>query len=95
MSATRMDKPGRLMTRRRPSRSAGRSCACNRLRMTERGDINQSGVSGLTGHTASSPCKGSRMIPLAKLEAARLGLPGRTTMVGNRMLRASTNPLRA
>lgn len=42
-----------------------------------------SDVSGLTGQTASSPCSGWRMTPLAKLEAARLGLPGRTTLVGS------------
>ena len=31
----------------------------------------------------------------AKVDAARLGLPGRTTMVGRRSARASTKPLRA
>ena len=34
------------------------------------------------------------MMPLANDEAARLGLPGRTTMVGRRSDRPSMNPLR-
>ena len=42
----------------------------------------------------SRPDKGSRMIEEAKVEAARLGRPGRTTTVGRRTARPSTNPLR-
>jgi hypothetical protein len=38
-----------------------------------------------TGSTASSPLSGSRMMPEKKPEAARLGLPGRTAIVGRRM----------
>ena len=34
------------------------------------------------------------MMPLAKDEAARLGLPGRTTIVGKRIERPSIMPLR-
>ncbi len=51
-------------------------------------------VSGDTGQTASRPASGSRIIEEAKVEAARLGRPGRTTTVGNRTARPSTNPLR-
>ncbi len=51
-------------------------------------------VSGETGHTASRPASGSRMIEEAKVEAARLGRPGRTTTVGRRSARPSQNPLR-
>ena len=51
-------------------------------------------VSGDTGATAASPFKGSRIMPLAKLDAAALGLPGRTLMVGMRSVRPSMKPLR-
>ena len=51
-------------------------------------------VVGATGQIASTPDSGSRMIPLANEEAARLGLPGRTTIVGRRSDRPSMNPLR-
>ena len=51
-------------------------------------------VSGDTGQTASRPDSGSRMIEEAKVEAARLGRPGRTTTVGRRTARPSTKPLR-
>jgi len=47
-----------------------------------------------TGHSHATPASGSRMMPLANDEAARLGLPGRTTMVGKRRERPSMNPLR-
>ncbi|AZU47433.1 cysteine synthase [Aeromonas hydrophila] len=46
--------------------------------------------SGLTGHTVTSPCSGSRMMLLTNDEAARFGLPGRTQMVGRRSARPST-----
>jgi hypothetical protein len=59
-----------------------------------RGDANAMTVSGATGHTASCPESGSRMIEEAKVEAARLGRPGRTTTVGRRSARPSTKPLR-
>ena len=58
-----------------------------------RGD-SHSRVPGRTGHTASSPLSGSRIMPLAKDEAAALGLPGRTLMVGRRSTRPSTKPRR-
>ena len=47
-----------------------------------------------TGQTASAPASGSRMMLLAKVEAALFGLPGRTTMVGRRSARPSMKPLR-
>jgi hypothetical protein len=37
---------------------------------------------------------GSRMMPEMNDEAALLGAPGRTVMVGKRMLMPSRNPLR-
>jgi len=40
-------------------------------------------VSGAVGQIASTPASGSRMMPLAKLDAALLALPGRTLMVGD------------
>ena len=45
-------------------------------------------VVGATGQMASTPASGSRMMPLAKLDAALFGLPGRTVMVGKRNERA-------
>ena len=50
-------------------------------------------VSG-TGSTASRPASGSRMMPEKKPEAAMLGLPGRTTMLGSRMPTPSQKPRR-
>ena len=43
---------------------------------------------------STTPASGSRMMPLANDDAARFGLPGRTTMVGSRIERPSTMPLR-
>ena len=51
-------------------------------------------VSGETGQIASRPDSGSRTIDEAKVDAARLGSPGRTTTVGRRTARPSMNPLR-
>ena len=50
-------------------------------------------VSG-TGSDASSPASGSRMMPEKKPDAARLGLPGRTTTLGSRMPIPSQKPRR-
>ena len=61
---------------------------------TRRGEASAITVSGETGQTAVRPDKGSRMIDDAKVDAARFGLPGRTTTVGRRSARPSTNPLR-
>ena len=46
------------------------------------------------GQGAAMPFNGSRIMPLANEEAARLGLPGRTEMVGNLKARPSIYPLR-
>ena len=62
--------------------------------LARRGEANAITVSGDTGQTASCPANGSRIIDDAKVEAARLGRPGRTTTVGRRSARPSTNPLR-
>ena len=43
---------------------------------------------------AATPASGSRTTPLAKLDAALFGLPGRTVTVGSRRQRPSTKPLR-
>ncbi|MNC90136.1 hypothetical protein D3C83_61980 [compost metagenome] len=58
------------------------------------GESSQTPVSGATGHSDTSPASGSRMMPLAKDEAAAFGLPARTTMVGSLSDRPSRNPLR-
>ena len=62
--------------------------------MTRRGESIHMRASGPTGQTTSWPLSGSRKMLLAKLDAARFGLPGRTTMVGSRSERPSMNPLR-
>jgi hypothetical protein len=46
------------------------------------------------GTRASTPDSGSRMMPLANDDAALLGLPGRTVIVGRRSERPSMKPLR-
>ena len=47
-----------------------------------------------TGSTASWPTSGSRMMLEKKPDAALLGLPGRTQMVGRRMPMPSKKPRR-
>ena len=59
-----------------------------------RGEASAMTVSGETGQTASRPDSGSRIIEEAKVEVARFGRPGRTTTVGRRTARPSTNLLR-
>jgi hypothetical protein len=59
------------------------------LSITRRGEVTHSFVSGATGHAASTPDSGSRMMPLANEDAALFGLPGRTVTVGRRRLRPS------
>ena len=46
-------------------------------------------TSVLTGRMASSPARGSRMMPLKKELAAPLGRPGRTVTVTRRAARPS------
>src|SRR5215204_2408036 len=58
------------------------------------GEACQWRTSSATGSTASSPASGSRMMPEKKPEAALLGLPGRTQIVGSRMPMPSKKPRR-
>ena len=60
----------------------------------ERGLACQWRTSSATGSTASSPASGSRMMSEKKPEAALLGLPGRTQIVGSRMPMPSKKPRR-
>ena len=53
------------------------------------GESSQIFASRPTGQIDATPFSGSRMMPLANDEAARLGLPGRTEMVGRRSERPS------
>ncbi|VTP60135.1 Uncharacterised protein [Serratia rubidaea] len=87
--------PGRLTVRDTPKALAGRVAAWIKFCTTRPGLESHSVSSGDTGHTAASPCSGSRIMPLANDEAALFGLPGRTLMVGRRSTRPSTKPLRA
>ena len=61
---------------------------------TRRGERMYIAASRPTGQTACWPASGSRKIELAQVEAALLGLPGRTQMVGRRRERPSSRPLR-
>ena len=47
-----------------------------------------------TGRIASLPASGSRMMPEKKPDAALLGAPGRTQIVGSRMPTPSRKPRR-
>ena len=58
------------------------------------GDDSHMRVSSGTGQVDGSPFSGSRMMPLANEDAAELGWPGRTEIVGRRRTRPSTKPLR-
>ena len=51
-------------------------------------------VSGVTGHTTSPPVSGSRSTELAHVEAALLGRPVRTQIVGNLTEVPRRKPLR-
>lgn len=95
ISRTRTLMPGRLSVRNAPNAEAGSVAAWMKLLTTAAGLESHSASSAFTGHTACSPCSGSRMMPLANDEAALFGLPGRTLMVGRRSTRPSTKPLRA
>ena len=53
------------------------------------GDETGCDTSADTGHIASSPASGSRMIPEKNDEAAPFGRPGRTVTVISRALRPS------
>ena len=89
------DSPGRLIERLAPE-ALGRQV----VRVDEAADRARPARSptsawlGRTGQIDSSPLTGSLMMPLAKDEAAALGLPGRTVTVGRRSERPSMKPLR-
>jgi hypothetical protein len=86
--------PGRFMAVRLPQ-SASRTAAARRIpSMVLRGEESATGVSAGTGQGARSPASGSRMIPETKLDAAALGLPGRTATVISRTERPRVKPLR-
>jgi hypothetical protein len=63
--------------------------------MVRAGEARATAVSRGTGQAARWPASGSRIMPLKKLEAAPLGLPGRTLTVISRTLRPRMKPLRA
>jgi hypothetical protein len=86
--------PGRFTTRLDGQADAGESCACMKASTARFGERIHTPVVSGTGHSASTPLRGSRMMPLANEDAARFGLPGRTTIVGRRSDRPSRNPLR-
>ena len=66
----------------RMNSTAARGEACQCITLSE------------TGSTASWPASGSRMMLEKKPDAALLGLPGRTQIVGSRRLSPSRKPLR-
>ncbi len=68
--------------------------ACSTNPTAARGEAIVCTTSLGTGSTAGSPTKGSRTIPEKNPLAARLGLPGRTQIVGNRSDTPSRNPRR-
>ena len=51
-------------------------------------------VCGVTGQTTSMPVRGSRTTELAQVEAALLGRPVRTQIVGSRTAVPRRKPLR-
>ncbi len=68
--------------------------ACTRKPTAERGLACQCITSSETGSTASLPLIGSRMMFEKKPDAALLGVPGRTQIVGRRMPTPSKMPRR-
>jgi hypothetical protein len=86
--------PGRFTTRVVGHADEGSSAAWMNASTTRRGERIQTPVVSGTGHSAATPASGIIREPLAKDDAARLGLPGRTTTVGSRSERPSIMPLR-
>ena len=91
---TVVDRAGRLMAVRAPHASSLASAARISPSMVRAGEESATAVSGGTGHTARTPARGSRIMPLKKLDAAPLGLPGRTLTVISLTFLAQTKPLR-
>ena len=94
MAPTVVDKAGRLMAVRAPHASSLASAALISPSMVRAGEESATAVSGGTGHEARMPARGSRIMPLKKLEAAPLGFPGLTLTVISRTFRAQMKPLR-
>jgi len=94
MSCTVASSEGSVSERFQPQSLDGRSWARTKASTVLRGLSSGIQLSGRTGQMASCPASGSRMIEDAKVDAARFGLPGRTTIVGRRSERPSTKPLR-
>src|SRR5947209_924104 len=72
---------GRFIAVRLPHEASLASAASMMPCKVRRGEHSATGVPGGTGHTERLPASGSRMIPDRKLDAAALGLPGRTDTV--------------
>src|SRR5258706_14031645 len=85
--------PGRFTTRVVGHADAGRSCAWMNASTTRRGERIQTPVVSGTGQSTFTPESGSRMMLLANDDAARIRLPGRTTIVGRGSDRPPTEPL--
>ena len=77
-----------------PKASAGRSCRRTKASTVLRGLSTTMMVSGVTGQTTSTPVSGSRTTELAQVEAALLGRPVRTQIVGSLTAVPRKKPLR-
>ena len=76
ISPTPTRMPGTFTERVCANAEAGTSWPRIRLATTAPGEVTHIRVVGATGQSASTPARGSRMMPLANDEAARFGLPG-------------------
>ena len=76
--------PGIVTARRLPRGAVSIVAAWSTKLTAERGEAMVWTTPRGTGSTAGRPRSGSRMMPEKKPEAAALGLPGRTQIVGNR-----------
>ena len=72
----------------------GRRPAWARFAVVTAGEETHRRVSSGTGQTLSMPARGSRTMPLTKLDIAEFGRPGRTDTVGTRQAMPSTTPRR-
>ena len=79
---------------RAPSWPGGSPAAWIRKLTAARGLACQWRTLSSTGSTASIPASGSRMMLEKNPDAARLGLPGRTEIVGSLMATPSRKPRR-
>ena len=94
MSLGVVDRAGRFSAVRLPQVRSSAVMALTIPSIVRAGDDRAIGVDAGTGQVARCPASGSRMIPEMKLEAAALGLPGRTATVMSRRLRPRINPRR-